>query len=74
MNEWKQELVWGVVIVLVVVVFFGTVLIGQSLRNDRAATITPEEFTMTFVAPEGYSCLLDSNEASSNVVTVHCEP
>jgi len=74
MNQWKSDVAIGVAVVLVVLIFFGAILIGQILRNERAATITPDEFTMMFVAPEGYSCLLDANQKSYNVVTIHCEP
>ena len=70
----KEYLITAGTIVLVVAIFLSAILVGQAMRNQRAATVEKDSFTMSIVAPDGYKCSYDYMEGALNIVSINCKP
>lgn len=73
-DSYKESILVCAMVVLIFAILVSGVLVGQALRNSKAATVTPDEFTMSFVAPRGYKCVLTEQYDTSNVVVIQCKP
>lgn len=74
-NDLKDNAILAITIVLVVAILATILLLSQSMRNERAATVVPDTFTMSFVAPDGYKCYVETADgAEPNLMMVYCKP
>ena len=67
-----EDVIWGLVVIVVIVAMLSAILIGQNLRNKRAASVIAGEYVTTIRVPEGFTCA--GEFIQPNLYTVVCKP
>ena len=71
MFKWEDVFITLTIIVVVTLIVTGF-LIGQAVRNERAATAVAGEYTTTIHVPAGFTC--NGTMVEANLYTVVCSP